>query len=70
MSKHLIQKTISIVGTPAELARKLGVSPQYILKLQKSGVTPALRCRQIEAITGGKVTAAELRPDIFGDFPA
>lgn len=65
MTNTPIQNAISIIGNKAELARVLGVSPQFISKMCKSGLTPAAQCKKIEAATGGKVTAVMLRPDIF-----
>jgi len=49
----------------AELAAACGVSYESVRKWRKNGV-PADRCLQIEQITEGKVTRADLRPDLFG----
>lgn len=36
---------------------------------QGAVVIPAERCAQVEQVTGGKVTRADLRPDVFGPLP-
>lgn len=47
------------------LAKAIGVSKQAVSQWQWRGV-PADRVRAVVAATKGKVTAAELRPDVFG----
>lgn len=58
-----LNKAIDLIGHKA-LAEKLGVSSQALSCFKKTRV-PAERCRDIEAITNGQVTAEELRPDVF-----
>lgn len=53
-------------GAQAELARRLEVTPQYVNKMVRTLKVPGKRCRQIQAAVKGRVTAEELRPDIFG----
>lgn len=48
--------------TAKELAEKLGIARAALYQWKK---IPAARCKQIEALTGGKITAEEMRPDIF-----
>lgn len=61
-----LNRAIDLFGTQAEFAEKLQVKPMAISQWKKRGV-PAERCREIERVTEGKVTRAELRPDIFGN---
>jgi DNA-binding transcriptional regulator YdaS (Cro superfamily) len=63
------QRVIQIVGSQAELARRLNVLPQHVHNWRKRRI-PADRCIPIEAATGGVVTRHDLRPDIFGPAPA
>jgi DNA-binding transcriptional regulator YdaS (Cro superfamily) len=57
--------------TQADIARLLGCS-QGLVSQWLSGVqrVTAERAVQIEKVTDGKVTAAELRPDLFGERAA
>lgn len=52
-------------GTQTDLARELGLVPSAVHRMGQTGVIPAAHCRKIEYLTGGKVTAEEMRPDIF-----
>lgn len=54
-----------------DLAQAIPVNPQYLWQLAHAwrGKRPsAAMARAIEQVTGGQVTRAELRPDIFGDM--
>lgn len=55
----------------AALAHSAEVSPStlYMIALGHKRPGPALAAR-IDASTGGQVTRAELRPDVFGPGPA
>lgn len=65
-----IQRAIELVG-PANLAKVLGVKPQFITALGKGDrPVPPARCLAIEDATAGAVTRYELRPDVFGAPPA
>jgi DNA-binding transcriptional regulator YdaS (Cro superfamily) len=50
-------------GRNADLARLLGISPSAISQWVR---VPYRRALQIEARTAGRVTRADLRPDLFG----
>ena len=70
MSRY-IQVAIEVAGgegrgQKTRAAKAFGISLPYLLKMLKEGRVPAERCRAIEAATGGKVTAEQLRPEIFG----
>jgi DNA-binding transcriptional regulator YdaS (Cro superfamily) len=60
-----IQKACDLLGGQSALARAIGVKPQSVQAWVARGEVPLKRCRSIENITGGKVTAAELRPEFF-----
>lgn len=63
----MISRAIQILGTQKALAEAVGVTPQCVSQWVSGGrPIPPTRCRAIEAATGGKVTAHELRPDVFG----
>lgn len=54
-------------GSQAELARKISVPSVLVHQwAHDKRRVPAERCRDIETATAGAVTAAELRPDVFG----
>lgn len=61
-----LEKAIQAVGTPSEFARAIQEKPQTVNNWRRRGV-PAEKCRAIEEATAGAVTAAELRPDVFGE---
>jgi len=65
MSVALVRKVVKIMGSQAALANEMGTSRAYITSILRSGVVPAGRCRHIEALTKGEVTAEQLRPDVF-----
>jgi DNA-binding transcriptional regulator YdaS (Cro superfamily) len=61
-----LTRAIELTGSRAELARQIKSKPstiQYWLAAPKR--TPAEYCKPIQEATGGKVKAADLRPDIF-----
>lgn len=54
-------------GSQSDLARKLGVSPQFVQKMVNKKPVPPKRAIQIEKLSNGALTRAEIRPDIFGE---
>jgi DNA-binding transcriptional regulator YdaS (Cro superfamily) len=66
MNNQALHKAISILGSQTRLAKRLGTYPQLVQSWTKTKV-PARWARSIEAATGGKVRAIDLRPDIFGE---
>lgn len=68
MTKTAIERVFEIVGSEAEVARRLKVSSEAVRKWKKT--LPPPRARQLEDLTGGAVTRYDLRPDIFGEAPA
>ncbi|PPE75457.1 hypothetical protein C3942_00750 [Solimonas fluminis] len=57
-------RAIDMVGTQAKMAEDLGVSPMAVSNWVKRGVPPR-RAPQIEALVQGRVTCAELCPEVF-----
>lgn len=58
-----VLRAVSIAGGQSALARKLGVSQTTVWKwLNGIRKVPGPRAREIERMTGGRVTAEELRP--------
>jgi len=61
------RQVVALWPTGADAARAIGITRQAIQQWKRSDrPIPAERCAAIEAATGGRVTRAELRPDIFG----
>lgn len=68
MSIEAIRQAAEIVGGGAKLAAILGVHPTMVSQMvcgRKK--VPLGQVRAIEEATGGKVTRAQLRPDIYGE---
>ena len=60
-----LERACRLVGSPAELARRCGVSAQAVDKWKRR--VPLERVPQIVRETGGRVKAYELRPDFFSE---
>lgn len=61
-----LQKSISLIGGQAELARQVGVRPQTVhVWLKKFGQVPTKHVLKIEKILNGVVSRSDLRPDIY-----
>lgn len=69
MTRELIETAISQLGSQAKLAEACGVKQQSIWQAKDSGRVSAELALLIEAATGGKVTAATLRPDLPWPVP-
>ena len=61
--EHL-KRAIGVVGSQAELARRLNVVQQVVNNWMRRGNVPAEYCPAIERATGGQVRCEELRPDV------
>jgi len=59
-------RAISILGSKAALARKVGVTRAAVQKWRRFDRIPATRVLAIERATVGRVTRADLRPDLYG----
>lgn len=55
-----LQQAIKVVGTRAELARRLGITPQALSNWQR---VPTARIIDVERVTG--VPREQLRPDLY-----
>ena len=65
MDNELIKK---IFGTQKEMAKKLKIKQQSVSDWVTGKKKPSVKnAIQIERLSGGLVTRAEIRPDIFGD---
>lgn len=62
-----LEKAVAIAGGQSALARKSGLSqPRIWYWLRKRRACTAEAAHPIERATGGRVTAGQLRPDLFG----
>ena len=62
-----LDRAINHVGGVSALARLLGTNQSTVSNWRARGVIPAERCAAIEEATEGKVTRADLRPDLWGE---
>lgn len=70
MNPH-IQKACELLGSGKNLAEAVDVSPQFVTQmLREHRPVPARLAPVIERATGGKVTRAQLCPEVFGDEAA
>lgn len=60
-----IDKIVRHYGSQAALAQAMGVVPSFVHKMLTTGRIPAERCRQLEYLTGGLLSAEQMRPDVF-----
>lgn len=63
-SVKALERAIQIVGTQAELARRIKTRPQVIQNWRGRGI-PAERVLDVERATGGQVSRHDLRPDLY-----
>jgi DNA-binding transcriptional regulator YdaS (Cro superfamily) len=54
------EKLIAYFGSQLEIAEALGVSESAVSQWMAEGELPPRRAMQVEAMTGGKITAFEL----------
>ena len=59
-----LDKAVEHFGSQAKLAKALDLGPMAVSSWRKRGV-PLRRAVQIEQLTGGVITAAELCPEPF-----
>jgi DNA-binding transcriptional regulator YdaS (Cro superfamily) len=65
-AKTPVVRACEIVGSQAELARLLQVTPAMVNQLVKGArPVPLEHCLSIETATNGQVTRQEMRPDDF-----
>lgn len=63
MNESPLERVFRLAGGQAEVARRLGVSPQAVTKWQRG--VPAARVLALCEIAGGQVRPWELRPDLY-----
>jgi DNA-binding transcriptional regulator YdaS (Cro superfamily) len=64
--QDLIKQAVDIVGSQRELAQKIGKSQQSVSHwINGASKIPAEDATAIEAATHGRITRAQLRPDLF-----
>ena len=68
VSLKALDKAIKAAGSPTELAKRIGATPQNIFNWRKRGV-PAERVPDVVDAVAGAVFAHELRPDLPRLFP-
>ncbi len=61
---NALEKTITLVGSQAKLARLIGVSDAHVAYWKKAGV-PIRWVEQFEIATGGVINRLDLRPDFY-----
>lgn len=59
-----IAEAAAIIGSRAEMARRIGVTKGAVWQWEHVSRVPAEHCPRIERETGGAVRCEELRPDI------
>jgi DNA-binding transcriptional regulator YdaS (Cro superfamily) len=67
MNKHAFKAAVDYFGSQGKMAKALGIEPMTVSMWKKRGL-PAYRAVEIERMTLGKVTRAELLPEIFGEM--
>lgn len=65
-----ITQAITLLGSEAKLGAAAGVSQHAIWSAKRKGRVSAELAIKIERATEGKVTRAQLRPDLFSDTAA
>lgn len=60
-NNNAFDRAIEIVGSQSELARALNTTPGAVTNWIARGKIPAERCLDIESLTDGAVSAADLR---------
>jgi len=63
-----LKVAIDLVGSQAELARKLGVSPMTVTQWKRRGV-PVRRVKEIEAATDFRVSRHDLCEEVYPREP-
>jgi DNA-binding transcriptional regulator YdaS (Cro superfamily) len=63
--KAAIKKAVDHIGSQSEVARQLGIWQSAVAKWVRTGKVSAQRAIDLERITEGAVTRAELRPDLW-----
>lgn len=69
--KEALDRAIELFGSASEMAKQLGYKSgaMAIRQWQARESVPPQAAKKIEALLGGRVTRADLCPDVFGDAP-
>ena len=59
-----VRKFVDLAGGPATVARACGIRVQAVSQWISSGSIPIDRIAVLEQISGGKVRAEDIRPDV------
>ena len=67
-----IDKAVRVIGGEGRGAKKraadeIGIRPEYLHKMIRTGNVPPQQCKAIERAAGGEVTAEQLNPSVFGE---
>jgi DNA-binding transcriptional regulator YdaS (Cro superfamily) len=66
MDKRTQDKILAVVGTQVALAQALGKRQQTVNEWFMRGRIPAHHVLRVVELSGGAVSAHEIRPDVFG----
>lgn len=62
---NVFEKINEVFGSQTALAQKLDVNPMTVTQWKRRKRIPAERCHEIVEASGGQISLAELRPDLF-----
>jgi DNA-binding transcriptional regulator YdaS (Cro superfamily) len=65
MKPNPVRYAAFLLGSQTALAIEIGVAPQFVSWMCRTGHVPAARVLAIEAATRGEVTRHMLRPDLY-----
>lgn len=61
-----LERALDHFGSKAALARAIGAKPMTVQHWFRGRAVPVAQAIRIENASAGAVTAAQLRPDVFG----
>lgn len=70
MDTTALDRAVKLFPNQEAFAQALGIRSPSVSEWRRRKVVPAERCADIERITQGQVTRADLRPDLFGEQKA
>lgn len=63
-NEQIFDKAMSLCGGVRSVAKHFGITAWAVRKWRQSKI-PSERCKGLVALSGGKLTIPELRPDLF-----
>lgn len=64
--RQALERAVDLAGGQADLGKRIGVKQQNVWSwINRSGKAPAEYALAIERAVEGKITAHQLRPDVF-----